>query len=119
MGCNHDPSSFSIFSWFDSVGTTVQSLAHCCIDQKNVIWGVAMLDSEDNIISVVELKREVNVSVAESLSCQQYALHVILGGDIKFLHTVLGLQSCRATYPCFACLVQLDDFAKGKVDFRW
>ena len=74
-----------------------------------------MLDSKGNIIAVVELKREVNESVAERLSCQQYALHVVLGGDIKFLHAVLGLQSCSATYPCFACLVQLDDLQKERL----
>ena len=32
-------------------------------------------------------------------------LHVVLGGDIEFLNTVLGLQSCSASFPCNLCLV--------------
>jgi len=38
----------------------------------------------------------------------------VLTADIEFLHTVLGLQSCSAMYPCFICLIKLDQLRKER-----
>ncbi len=38
----------------------------------------------------------------------------MLTADIEFLHTVLGLQSCSAMYPCFICLIKLDQLRKER-----
>ena len=36
-----------------------------------------------------------------------YDLKFFLGGDIEFLHTIMGLQNCSSSYPCVYCLTKL------------
>ena len=41
-----------------------------------------------------------------------YHLKFLLGGDMKFLHTVMGLNSCNSNNPCLWCKWNKDFFSK-------
>jgi hypothetical protein len=39
-----------------------------------------------------------------------YKIKFLLGGDMKFLHTVMGLNSCNSNNPCLWCKLNKDLF---------
>jgi hypothetical protein len=41
-------------------------------------------------------------------------MHVLLGGDNEFLHTVCGIQSCSATNICIHCEASLERLRKER-----
>ena len=43
-------------------------------------------------------------------------LFVVVGGNIDFLHTILGLQGCSATYPSFMCKTKFSDLHSREKD---
>jgi hypothetical protein len=42
-----------------------------------------------------------------------YKIKFLLGGDMKFLHTVMGLNSCNSNNPCLWCKLNKDLFSKS------
>jgi hypothetical protein len=46
------------------------------------------------------LEKIKNTVINKTLSYKDYTLHVLLGGDTTFLHTVCCLQSCPPTNFC-------------------
>ena len=47
---------------------------------------------------------------------ETYTLKFLLGGDMKFLHTVMGLSACNSNHPCLWCKWHKDYFAKLSMD---
>jgi hypothetical protein len=85
---------------------------HCTfcskIDSDDIV-GLAFVDSSGNVVAVNRFRNIVRKADFESLTFEQFNMHVVLNADLEFIHTVLGLQSCSATYPCCFCLIKLDD----------
>ncbi len=88
---------------------------HCsfCHRSDNLL-GLAFMDSSGSVISVSKFSTNVSIDDLEALTFAQFKLHVILNADIEFIHTVLGLQSCSAKYPCCLCLIPLDALRKDR-----
>jgi len=76
-------------------------------------WNVGLV--VDEATSVI-LQFKVPIDLLSPLSMVNRGLYVVLGGDIEFLHTILGLQGCSATYPCFVCEVKLSDLHSRQND---
>mmetsp|Transcript_28455 Transcript_28455/g.66784 ORF Transcript_28455/g.66784 Transcript_28455/m.66784 type:complete len:240 (+) Transcript_28455:289-1008(+) len=77
------------------------------------VWGIASLEDEQDGMGIGNLHkfdREIPIELVEIKPCKLLSL---LGGDIEFLHTVLGLQSCSSTWPCLHCLIKLEDLRKA------
>jgi hypothetical protein len=62
--------------------------AFCCSDKN--IWGLAMINEDDDVAFVLPLKTNVPVDQVSTLQWKVYKIHTVLGGDIEFLHTVTG-----------------------------
>jgi hypothetical protein len=76
--------------------------------ETNMVWGLRFLNVGDrNDPMVIRFKKPVEL--AAPLSMVNRGMYVVVGGDIEFLHTILGLQGCSATYPCFVCETKLSD----------
>jgi hypothetical protein len=95
------------------------------LEEQGKIWGVQvdgliMLDDQpkEPMPQQIALNRRVSLAEADSLRLKKYNLHSFLGGDYEFLHTVLGLQNCSATNPCYLCLVQLNQLREPKKDYN-
>lgn len=41
----------------------------------------------------------------------RFNVRLLLGGDMAFLRSILGMSNCSSTYPCFLCLVHKNDLA--------
>jgi hypothetical protein len=55
-------------------------------------------------------KKENTVKINDEI----YKLKFLLGGDMKFLHTVMGLSACKSNFPCLWCKWPKDFFFKTK-----
>ena len=53
---------------------------------------------------------EINNTI--TLGDEIYKIKFLLGGDMKFLHTVMGLSACNANNPCLWCKWNKDFFFK-------
>jgi hypothetical protein len=60
------------------------------------------------------LEKVENKGIQKTIIYEEYSLHVLLGGDNKFLHTVCGLQSCSTTNFCIHCEASLERFRKER-----
>jgi hypothetical protein len=72
------------------------------------IVGVAFIDVSGCVVGVTKLKGSIRKEELKDLVFEQFTIHLVINADLEFLYTVLGLQSCSATYPCCLCLVKLD-----------
>jgi hypothetical protein len=45
-----------------------------------------------------------------------YVIKFLLGGDMKFLHIVMGLNACNSNNPCLWCKWHKDNFSKESKD---
>jgi hypothetical protein len=66
--------------------------ARLCYEYGGEVWDLALMD---NILvdSVIPFWEKIeNKGIKETLIYKEYTLHVLLGGDNGFLHTVCGLQ---------------------------
>jgi hypothetical protein len=62
--------------------------ARMCYEDGGDVWGIALME---NILveSVIHFSEEIeNKGIKKTLIYKEYTLHVLLGGDNKFLHTV-------------------------------
>ncbi len=85
---------------------------HCTFCSKfdsDDIVGLAVVDSSGNVVAVNKFRNIVIKADFGSLTFGQCYMHVVLNADLEFIHTVLGLQRCSATYPCYFCLIKLND----------
>jgi hypothetical protein len=76
------------------------------------VWGITLMD---NILveSVIPFLEKIdNKVIKKTLIYKEYNLHVLLGGDNEFLHTVCGLQSSSATNFCIHCEANLERLRK-------
>jgi predicted hotdog family 3-hydroxylacyl-ACP dehydratase len=98
-----------------STRTTLQ-----LIEDNGVVWGLNLLDTGREDGNLLPFSSSIPAdSLARRMSYSVYPLHCVLGGDMDFLHTVLGLQGCSASYPCYLCLIALStlrDRDKNKAD---
>ena len=69
---------------------------------------------DQNDPTVIQFKKPIEL--VSPLSMVNRGLYVVVGGDIEFLHTILGLQGCSATYPCFVCKTKLSDLHSRQKD---
>jgi hypothetical protein len=66
--------------------------ARLCYEDGGDVWGLALMD---NILveSVIHFWGEIeNKGIKKILIYEEYSLHVLLGSENNFLHTVCGLQ---------------------------
>ncbi len=87
----------------------------CHLTNSNNIIGVAFVDISDRVLGVTKLKGSIGKEDLKDLIFEQFSIHLVLNADLEFLHTVLGLQSCSATYPCRLCLVRLDELRQCRI----
>lgn len=87
-------------------GASLRYLSH-----EGKIWGLASL--QDDTLGIGNVHKFHRSLPIEDLKLKAYKLLSLLGGDIEFLHTVLGLQSCSATWPCLYCLIKLEELRKS------
>lgn len=45
----------------------------------------------------------------------QFKIKFFLGGDMKFIHEMMGLSACNSTHCCFVCKVPKEDFYKNNL----
>ena len=83
-----------------STGTTMQLL-----QDAGVLWGIRIQTDEEEAYETLQFRTYQPEGRKEDLQKRDYELHCILGGDIRFINLVTGLQTCSATYPCYRCLV--------------
>jgi hypothetical protein len=67
-------------------------------------WGIRLVKPGRNE-EIVRLRMAILDEDIHELTQRTEKLDVTLGGDIEFLNTVLGLQSCSASFPCNLCLI--------------
>jgi hypothetical protein len=58
--------------------------------------------------------KKENKGIKKTLIYKEYSLHVLLGGDNDFFHTMCGLQSCSATSFCIHCEASLERLQKER-----
>jgi hypothetical protein len=78
------------------------------------VWGLALVYNVpvESVIPFFGGKKNKNVQ--KPLIYKEYTMHVLLGGDNEFLHTVCGLQSCSATNFCIHCEASLERLRKER-----
>jgi hypothetical protein len=66
--------------------------ARLCYEDGGEVWGLALMDNMlvESVIPFFEKIEKKGIN--KTLIYKEYTLHVLLGGDNKFLHTVCGLQ---------------------------
>jgi hypothetical protein len=88
--------------------------ARLCYEDSGDVWGLALMDNilvESVIPFLVKLE---NKGIKKTLIYKECTLHVLLGGNNEFLHTVCGLQSCSATNFCIHCEANLERLLKER-----
>jgi hypothetical protein len=65
--------------------------ARLCYEDGSDVWGLALMDNifVESVISFLE--KIENKGINKTLIYKEYTLHVLLGGDNEFLHTLRGL----------------------------
>jgi hypothetical protein len=82
--------------------------ARLCYEDSGDMWGITIMG---NILveSVTPFwGGNENKRIQKTLMYKEYSLHVLLGGDNTFLHTVCGLQPCSVTNFCIHCEASLE-----------
>jgi hypothetical protein len=78
------------------------------------VWGVALMENI-RVVSVIHFLEKIeNKRIKKTIIYKEYTLHVLLGGDNKFLHTVCGLLSCSAKNFCIHCEANLECLKKER-----
>jgi hypothetical protein len=88
--------------------------ARLCYEDGGDVWGLALMD---NILveSVIPFLEKIeNKKIQKTLIYKEYTMHVRLGGDNEFLHTMCGLQSCSSTNLCIHCEASLERLRKER-----
>jgi len=71
-------------------------------------------------ICLAEISRELSTMAKKDntikINGEIYKLKFLLGGDMKFLHTVMGLSACNSNLPCLWCKWHKDFFSKLSKD---
>lgn len=97
---------------------------------------IAIVDAKENFVSIkesfAEIFQEINalletknddgyVPYTSNLTNENYRLEFFLGGDMKFLLTVLGLNAANSKFSCIYCKIEKNDrFDMTKdEDFFW
>lgn len=97
---------------------------------------IAIVDAKENFVSIkesfAEIFQEINalletknddgyVPYTSNLTNENYRLEFFLGGDMKFLLTVLGLNAAKSKFSCIYCKIEKNDrFDMTKdEDFFW
>jgi hypothetical protein len=92
----------------------VDHCSFCSLRKSDDIVGVAFIYVSGCVVGVTKLKGSIRKEELKDLMFEQFTIHLVLNADLEFLHTVLGLQSCSATYPCCLCLVRLDELRQDR-----
>jgi hypothetical protein len=74
---------------------------------ESLVWGIEFSNC-GSAKNTVRFKKPISVRQSKVVSTKAYDLYCVLGGDIEYLHTVMGLQSCAATNPCYKCMEKLE-----------
>jgi hypothetical protein len=86
--------------------------ARLCYEDGGDVWGITLMGNI-RVESVIPFLEKIeNKAINKTIIYKDYSLHVLLGGDNKFLHTVCGLQSCSATNFCINCEANLECLRK-------
>jgi hypothetical protein len=88
--------------------------ARLCYEHGGDMGGLSLMD---NILieSVIPFSEKIeNKEIKKTLIYKEYTLHVLLGGDNTFIHTVCGLQSCSDTNFCTHCEANLERLQKER-----
>jgi hypothetical protein len=72
------------------------------------VWGLALMDNTLVESMIPFLEKIENKGINKTIIYKEYSLHVLLGGDNEFIHTVCGLQSCSTTNFCIHCEASLE-----------
>ena len=85
-------------------------LVLCEDKEEECIWGEAMCTGAHNnptVHFIVPFEHLVHHhSFQNQFKLHSLHLHIVLGSDIEFLHTVKGLQTRLASFPCMYCLTR-------------
>ena len=92
---------------------------------------LAIVDAKENFISIKESFQDIFTDINKLLSQKdtngfipykvngkEYLLEIFLGGDMKFLLTMLGMNAANAKYACIYCKVEKSsrhDMSKGEL----
>ena len=49
---------------------------------------------------------------------RQYTVKFLLGGDMSFVHTVMGLNACNSSHSCFLCKIKAEHFATATTEMQ-
>jgi hypothetical protein len=66
--------------------------ARLCFEDGGDVWGLSIMDNILVESEIPFLEKKENKGIQKTLIYKEYSLHVLLGGDNEFLHTVCGLQ---------------------------
>jgi hypothetical protein len=78
----------------------------CVCVEDGQCWGIGVI-AHGKATSAIDFSLHIKVDDLDNLAVCQFRLHCMLGGDIEFLLTILGHQSCSAHGSCFLCHTNL------------
>ena len=115
----------SIESHPSSLGAHTGGPYHICsttqmqlLEEDGLVWGLRLLDTKIDNQSVLRFRTPRVSSSLTKVTYKTFELHCVLGGDMAFLNTVLGLQSCSASFPCNLCMMRLSNLRYRKKDMH-
>jgi hypothetical protein len=81
------------------------------VDSKSEVWGVGAEGVDKNFF-ITKFRKRTRQTVSD-LNIETFKLHRVMGADIQFLDTAMGIQTCSARYYCVKCLFTLKDLREG------
>ena len=88
------------------------------LEEDGLVWGLRLLDTGCDDGNVLRFRTPRVSSSVTKITYKTFALHCVLGGDMAFLNTVLGLQNCSASFPCNRCAIRLSTPRGRKKDMH-
>jgi hypothetical protein len=90
----------------------------------NFTLGLFDIDVE-KYVTLKECLSEINQSLRQLknmgkiiIKDKEYKLKLLLGGDMSFLHTTMGLNACNSNHPCFLCKEEAKSFHKASAELK-
>jgi hypothetical protein len=94
-----DDSACSIGGLFQIQNDTKLKALYLREGETDMVWALHWLNVDDATPHIIWFK--IPIKLLSPLSMIKHGLYDVLGGDIKFLNIILGLQVLSAAYPCF------------------
>jgi len=112
-----------------NIGTKIKKLNVCFTlpdlglvaktSRGNYTLGIFQLKKEnyenlkDSLSEITKNLKDFAETPEISIDNVKYKIKFLLGGDMKFLHEMMGLNACNAKHSCLMCKMAKDEFFKN------